>query len=224
MSGLLQAALAPAVICAIYIFIRDKYEKEPIRLLLLGLLYGAYSTSIILAVGGVVDKYIIFDFANWENLYTAFITSSGIEEGTKYMILYFLVWRNKNFNERFDGIVYATYVSLGFAAVENIIYVLNPELGGYNTALSRAIFSVPGHCLFGVVMGYYFALAKFEVINKNRRLAQAFLVPWFFHGVYNTILLMGLTNYMILLIPFVIFLWVSGFNKMKYHIDNSPFK
>ncbi len=224
MSNLLQAALAPTLVCVIYIYIRDKYEKEPIRLLLLGVLYGAYSTSLILALGGVAERYITFDFGELENLYTAFVTSAGIEESVKYLFLYFLVWRNKNFNERFDGIVYSVFISLGFAGVENIIYVFNPVFGGFQTALSRAVFSVPGHGFFGVTMGYYFALAKFEPHHKRRHLIQAFLMPWLFHGIYNTILLMRLRFYLVLLIPFVAFLWLNGLKKIRVHIESSPFK
>lgn len=224
MAILLEAAMAPVLVCIIYIYIRDKYEKEPIRLLLIGLLFGAYSTSIILALGALAEKYITYDWGEWINVYTAFVTSAGIEESVKYLFLYFLVWRNKNFNERFDGIVYAVFVSLGFAGVENIVYVFNPVFGGLDTAFSRAIYSVPGHAFFGVAMGYYFALAKFEPHNKKRHLIQAFTVPWILHGVYNTIALMGFSSYIIALLPFVAFLWYSGFKKMKKHIETSPFK
>lgn len=221
---LLQAALAPAMICAIYLYIRDQYEKEPIRLLCIGLLFGAYSTSVILALGGLAEKYILIDWKKWDSFYTAFVTSSGIEESVKYLFLYFLVWKNKNFNERFDGIVYAVFVSLGFAGVENIIYVFNPVLGGLQTALSRAFVSVPGHALFGTAMGYYFALAKFESHHKKRHLIQAFVLPWILHGIYNFIVLMDSFWFFLLFFPFLAYLWYSGFKKMKIHIETSPFK
>lgn len=224
MNPLLEAALAPTAVFLIYIYIRDKYEKEPIRLLLLGVLYGALSTAYILGIGGMAEKYITFDFQSWEILYTAFITSAGIEEAIKYVFLYFLVWRNKNFNERFDGIVYAVFIALGFAGIENIIYVFHPSLGGYATALSRAIFSVPGHGLFGVAMGYYFALAKFELHHKTIHLWQAFFVPWLLHGIYNTILLLKFHYFMLIFVPFVGYLWYTGLRKIKYHIEMSPFK
>lgn len=224
MEILLELALAPTIICVIYFYIRDKYEKEPIRLLLLGLLFGAYSTAIILALGGLAEKYILFDWKKWKDIYTAFITSSGIEESVKYLFLYFLVWRNKNFNERVDGIIYAAFVSLGFAGVENIIYVLNPMLGGWNTALSRAFISVPGHALFGIAMGYFFALAKFEPQHKTQYLWKAFLVPWILHGIYNLIILLASYYYMLFLFPFIIYLWYTGLKRIKIHLETSPFK
>lgn len=224
MAVLLQMAIAPTFICLIYLYIRDKYEKEPIRLLLTGVIYGAYSTALILALGAIAERYMTFGNTIWETLYTSFVTSAGIEETVKYIFLYFLVWRNKNFNEPFDGIVYAAFISLGFAGVENIIYVFSKDAGGLETAISRAIFSVPGHALFGTIMGYHFALAKFMYKKRVKYLIMAILIPWLLHGVYNTILLLGVNWYLMIFIPFVGFLWYTGFKKMKEHLMRSPFK
>lgn len=224
MSNLIQAALAPAIICTIYIYIRDKYEKEPVRLLLMGTIFGAYATSIIINIQNMLVPFFNTLSSNIGKLFMSFIISSWVEEFVKYVFLYFLVWRNKNFNERFDGIVYSVFVSLGFAAVENIMYVLNPEFGGLDTALSRAVFSVPGHAFFGVAMGYYFALGKFEPENKAKHLLMGYFAPWLLHGTYNTILVLNAKYYLIFFIPFILYLWYTGFKKMSYHLEKSPFK
>ena len=183
LAGLLQAASAPVAICIVYIFIRDKYEKEPYMMLFLGLLYGVYSTIVIWAVGITLERI----FPHIETpFFSAFFSSAGIEESVKFLFLYFLVFKNDNFNEPFDGIVYGIFIALGFAWLENIIYVFHKELGGYETALARAVFSVPGHALFGLEMGYYLALAKYY--HKKTDLIKTFIVPYLLHGIYNYII------------------------------------
>ena len=224
MTTLIQLALAPAAILLVYFFIRDKYEKEPIRLLAIGVIFGMVSAAVILAIDFVLVPLTPAQSSFGASLYTAFIVSAGVEESVKFLFLYFLVWRNKNFNERFDGIVYAVFISLGFAGVENVIYVTHPNFHGVITALGRAIFSVPGHGLFGVAMGYYFALAKFEPEKSRFFMFQAWAVPWLLHGIYNLILLTASYYYMVFFLPFVGYLWVSGLKKMKWHLENSVFK
>ncbi len=226
MATLLQAAIAPILICLFYVYVRDKYEKEPLRLLLIGVIFGIVITAPIIKVEDVITSIKpIFFTTNTvtDALYTAFITAALTEEALKFIVLYNLTWRNKNFNERFDGIVYSVFISLGFASVENVMYVFSDNLGGLQTALSRGLFSIPGHALFGVCMGYYFALAKFENHNRWQLFYKAFLMPFFLHGVYDFILMSNMPYMMIAFSAFVIYLWISGFHKMKTLIDKSPF-
>ena len=217
-------ALSPIFICAIYIFIRDKYEKEPVKLLFTGVLYGAFITAPIVHTQNFVTLFI--PNAGWlmETFYLTFIVAALVEEGYKFLLLFFLVWRNRNFNERFDGIVYGAFISLGFAGIENVLYVFNPELGGVETGLMRAVFSVPGHAIFGIMMGYYFALMKFEPQRRFRLLLLAYFVPWALHGTFNFILMSSMSYMMVLFVLFTGYLWVVSFRKMKTHIENSPFK
>ena len=147
---LVELAAAPAAAGLFFMYVKDKYEKEPWRMLLLGLLFGLYTAAVIYPLG----RWLEWRFPHEETpLYTAFLSSAGVEEGVKFLFLFFLTWLNCNFNEPLDGIVYAVFLSLGFAWVENIVYVTHPVLGGYETALVRAALSVPGHGLFGVQMG-----------------------------------------------------------------------
>ena len=207
------------VIGLFYLFIRDKYEKEPIALLFLGLLYGIYTTFVIWPLGLVLEQA----FPHYETaFFSAFFSSAGLEEGVKFLFLYFLVWRNPNFNEPFDGMVYAVFISLGFALLENIIYVLHDDLGGYRTALARAVFSVPGHGLFGLQMGYYLAKAKFH--NNKKFLWLALLVPYALHGIYNYILFLDSKILWFPFIPFVVFLWYIGLKRINKLLQLSPFK
>lgn len=221
MLKLLILALAPVLIIAIYVYYRDKYEKEPIGLLLKALGAGILITIPILFVesffsfliAGVPHKIHAFG--------QAFLVAGFTEELFKYLALLLLIWRNRNFNEKFDGIVYAVFISLGFAAVENILYVVN---NGADTGYIRAIVSVPGHALFGVTMGYYFGLAKFYGQYRNRFLVRSFLYPVILHGAFDFILMLGDLRLLAGFIPFVIFLYVDGLRKMKNLSNRSVYR
>ncbi len=218
---LLSVAIAPVLIFLIFMFVKDRYEKEPLRLLATGVLYGFYSAVPIL----LIDINLMqFEVAKKiPILFSSFITSAGNEELTKLIFLYFLMFKNKELNEPVDGIVYSVFISLGFAAAENIIYIFDSRLGGMETALSRAILSVPAHGLFASSMGYYFGI--YHYMQKGAfYLALAFLSPWFLHGTFNFILLLETEWYLLLFIPYVIFLWVNALVKIKSHLYLSPFK
>ncbi len=231
-------SLAPVLIIALYIYSRDKYEKEPTSMLLKALGIGVLIIlpAILLElwfeslatnffplregpgqfefqfVGNTTEKF-------YYNSYQAFFVAAFTEEVLKYLAFFLIIWRNKNFNEFFDGIVYASYISLGFAAVENIFYVLQM---GTSTGVLRAFTAVPGHALFGVTMGYYFGLARFKK-NKFYYLTMALFMPIILHGFYDLILISGKSFYLLIFIPFIIGLWILGFRKMKEHSDNSVF-
>jgi protease PrsW len=220
-NNLMFISLAPILIIAFYIYSRDKYEKEPLRFLLKALLAGVL---IVLPVV-LIEKILTNQSEGLEGLsyaaYTAFIVAALTEEGMKFLAFYFFFWRNKNFNERFDGIVYAVYISLGFAGIENIVYVFS---GGYSVGIIRALTAVPAHALFGIVMGYYFGLAKFNPGRSNLFLVMAFLLPYLFHGVYD-FLLMGNSPVLItIFIPVFIYFWITGFRKMSIASDASSFR
>ena len=224
METYLPLAIAPTLACLCYIYIRDKYEKEPYRLLVLGLLVGAIITAPIIEVEAIIVSWMPVLGVKGEALYISFLVASLVEEGFKLLVLWLLVWRERNFNEKFDGIVYAVFISLGFAGVENVLYVVSPELGGLQTALSRAIYSVPSHGFFGVSMGYYLAMLRFEPEHKLRYALSAFIVPFLLHGVFDFILLAEIPHFMLLFLPFVAWMWWGGLKKMRKHLARSPFK
>jgi len=217
-------AVAPVIICLAYIYIRDKYEKEPWRLLVVGLITGGLMTFPIMQAGGAVMALMPVTGHMGEALFSSFAVAAFVEEGFKFIALFFLIWRSRQHNEPMDGIVYAVFVSLGFAAAENWLYVFSPHLGGLQTAVMRAAISVPSHGFFGIIMGYHFALAKFEPQKKARHMAAAFFAPLMAHGAYNTILLSGHAYYIVVFIPFLVLMWRGGFRKIKAHLAASPFK
>ena len=216
---LIQLGSAPVLAGIFYIYIRDKYEKEPKAMVALTFLFGIYTTFIIFGVGRGME--LLFPHEETP-FYTAFVSSSGVEELVKFVFLYILIWKNKNFNEPLDGIVYGVFLSLGFAWIENLIYVLHPTLGGMGTGLARAVLSVPSHGLFGVQMGYYLGLIKFKKTKFN--FVLAFIVPYLFHGFYNYFLLKELP---IFWIPFWILqglLWYLSLKYIKTMLNMSPFR
>jgi len=145
---LLLVSVAPVLIIVLYIYFKDKYEKEPKRLLLYNFLLGAIVSIIITSI-----LYYAFDIvlplANKTSVFQQFIKAffvvALVEEFSKYIIIRYFAQPNKAFNEPFDGIVYSVMVSMGFAATENFFYVLE---GGYTTALVRAFTAVPAHATF----------------------------------------------------------------------------
>ena len=126
MINLFLLAIAPVVIIAVYIYMRDKYEKEPIIMLLNALGAGILITVPVLFLERLLSAVMPSFPPQGEAFYSAFIVAGFTEEFFKFLALYVLIWSNRNFNEKFDGIVYAVFISLGFAGVENILYVL-PE-------------------------------------------------------------------------------------------------
>jgi len=224
LATLIGLGLAPVIICLFYIFVRDKYEKEPWSLLVVGLLAGLLIAVPVMRTAGFVVGFMPPMGQFGEAVFLSFAVAGLVEEGFKFAALYFLIWQNRNMNEKMDGIVYAVFISLGFAGVENLLYVLHPSMGGMGTALGRALISVPAHALFGVLMGYYFAMAKFEPAARKEYIAYAFIVPVLVHGIYNTLLLSGNVLLLLAFAPFIVVLWINGLNKIKAHLEASPFK
>lgn len=222
---LLLVSIAPVAIILFYIYYRDKYEKEPISLLLKGLAAGMIIVFPILIAEQTVSSLLPFLFRGTiGNAFgNAFLVAALCEEAFKLLALYLLIWRNRNFNERFDGIVYAVFVSLGFALVENVLYVFSNGMG---TGIARAFTAVPAHAMFGIMMGYYLGLAKFSPNHSNKGLMfqLAFLFPFFIHGVYDFILMVNIPWVLIFFFPFIIYLMYKTNAKMTELSDQSIFK
>jgi len=215
-------ALAPVFIILFYIYFRDKYEREPIGLLLKALLAGGLIIIpvIFIEMGLIKVGSSVFSGSS-RTIWNAFIVAGTTEELFKFLALFILIWSNRNFNEKFDGIVYAVYVSLGFALVENVMYVVQ---GGAAVGWMRALTAVPAHALFGIVMGYYFGLARFIEGQKTFFMIRAIMWPIILHGFYDYCLMSQIPVLLIAFIPFIIYLWISGFKKMKEISDSSRFR
>lgn len=182
--NLLLLAIAPICVVVIYIYVKDKYDKEPKRLLLLSFVCGALVSILITTLMYKGFDYVLpltNHFSIQELFIKAFFVVGLTEEFSKYIIVRYVSQPQKAFNEPFDGIIYAVMVSMGFAATENVMYVLN---GGYEVAIIRAFSAVPAHAVFAIIMGYFMGKAKFSNHMARLNLTGLFLAI-IFHGAYD---------------------------------------
>jgi len=219
--GLFAIAVAPVVIIAFYIYYRDKYEREPFWWLVTALLAGGIVTVPVIYVERLLGIPLLYLSGLIHAAWNAFAVAAFTEEIFKFGALFLIFWRNPDFNEKFDGIVYASFVSLGFATIENLLYVIN---GGIGVGITRAFTAVPAHALFGIVMGYRFGLAKFYPEEKKKQLFMAVFMPFLLHGIYDFILMSQHEYLLFLFIPYVIFLWIFGLKRMKSLSDRSIYR
>lgn len=227
---LIFSALVPVAAFLAFIYRKD-LNKEPRRLLIKSFAWGMFISLPILIIEYALTMIAPSWGGAWSLLYEAFVVAALAEEGCKAMALGRVAWEEVELDEPFDGIVYAVFISLGFAAVENIGYVLG---GGFSTSLLRALFSVPGHGLFGVLMGYFFAKARFSSVPLRRLgyLCLSLFVPALFHGGFNYMLksmsywgeleVWGIAIvYLLLFLVLVAFLWRLGLNFIGRHRASS---
>lgn len=219
---ILLLALAPVLILMTYVYFRDKYEKEPVKLILKGILMGA----IIIFPVGFVENAIIGYGEHFNRIgkaaWDGFIVAGATEEAFKFLMVLILIWRNRNFNEKFDGIVYSVSVGLGFAGIENLFYVFSNS-NYIQISLLRAFTAVPAHTIFGILMGFYLGMAKFSVLKRQTWLIKAFLIPWFLHGVYDFLLMSGHPLLLLTFIPFLLYMYRIGLKRMKEFNAESVF-
>lgn len=206
---LLSVAIAPGLALFSYLYLRKQIAKDPSLTLFHTFIYGAIMTFPIMFIQHVFEEEHIIHNEFFRNA----IFTSGIEEFFKWLILLIAIYKHVEFEDAYDGILYGASVSLGFATVENILYLLT---FGLDTAFIRALLPVSSHALFGVVMGYYFGRAKFILGSKRRgMLFFAFFAPFILHFLYNGIL--GVNDLSLyLIIPFMLFLWWFGLTRVKY--------
>jgi RsiW-degrading membrane proteinase PrsW (M82 family) len=205
----LSAGIAPGLALLSYFYLKDQFNPEPIRLVLKTFLLGSVITFPIMFIQHVLTTEHIFE----GHIANAFLATSLPEEFFKWFIVYFIIFHHDQFNEPYDGIVYCVSVSLGFATVENILYIL---ANGLQVALGRAFMPVSSHALFGVIMGYYFGKGKFTIDNKRASwLLMALIIPYLFHGFYDYIFLTE-KRWFTYIIPFMLFLWWLGMRKVKH--------
>ena len=210
-------AVLPAAFLMRYIYRQDKIEKEPrdllIRVTIRGVL-AAFVSMLLESLGQFVLGLTRIDPES--PLYTillAFLVVAAVEEGAKYFLMHLRVWKHPAFNYRFDAIVYSVFASLGFAAMENIMYVFGY---GLSVVLSRALLSIPAHMSFAVVFGVFYGRARrFENLGQHRAsvasLLLGYLVAVFFHGFYDSCAMIGTGFSMLLFALFMIVIYATIF-------------
>ena len=232
----LVVAAAPSVLLLAYFYLRDRFEREPLGHLALAYLLGMY--AMVAAEG--LSTAAAAGSAGWfqagseaARLFDAFFLAGFIEELSKWIILIAAVYHWREVDEPLDGLIYGVAISLGFATLENLLYLRQLGLG---VAWQRAVFAVPAHALFGGAMGFYAGRAKFDhdVVGlaprtRRRRLLTDHLlclaVPALFHGVYDFSLMRGLdTKAWIALTAISLGLWAFVLRRLNRAQRASPYR
>lgn len=188
---ILFVALLPVVVLLYYIYKKDRYQREPASQMLLAFACGIGATFLSLAFTMPFSAAGVEASAGqsvFEAISKAFCLAAIPEETAKLIMLWLFLRRCSYFDEHMDGIVYAVCVSLGFAALENVIYLFSNYPNIIGVGISRSLFAVPGHFFFGVLMGYYYSLAKFGKDDKHFYMVLTLLAPILAHGCYDSLL------------------------------------
>lgn len=211
-------AVLPSIILGFFVYKKDILEKEPIGLILKLFLLGSSTILPAVILENIMTSLLPETPNQILNYFTlSFFGIALIEELLKAAIVYEIAWKNKNFNHIYDGIVYCVFASLGFATLENILYVFTY---GNITGILRAIVSVPGHAFFGVTMGYYMGFAKYNehIVNKPKKVKNIILsltLPVIFHGLFDFLLLTNNEIMIIIFFIFVLVLYIISYLKIK---------
>ena len=212
---ILILAILPVIFFIGWIYFKDKYDKEPPLKLLQYFMLGIVVSIVAIFLELYFSKLNIFTGIAGA-LYTAFFVAAFTEEGLKSAILIPVLLKDKNFNEKLDGIIYSIFLSLGFATIENIIYLTREKLNLYfELGVTRALISIPSHVMFAITMGYYISKYKFEKeTKKNKYLVYAIIIPTLLHGVFDFILMIEYRWAIIVFIVYIIFLWKVNLDKL----------
>lgn len=211
---LFALALIPVIGLLIFIYFNDKKEKEPFGLLI-GLFFagmGTVITAIIAeAIGTLLLNAVCPDNPILNGILMAMLIVAPAEELGKFLVLRLITWKNRNFNYSYDAIVYSVFVSLGFAALENVGYVFS---NGILTAVMRMFTAVPGHACYAVFMGYFYSKAKYAQLTNNKKkcafhILLAIFIPIVMHGIYDAILMGGSATGEVVLSGISLVIWIG---------------
>ncbi|MBR0382056.1 MAG: PrsW family intramembrane metalloprotease [Eubacterium sp.] len=225
MSILLCAALLPPLFLMVTIYRMDKIESEPVGLIVKLIIFGAIACipACILEVVGINIVSGIFSPTSVIGIaITNFLVVALAEEFMKRFFLKRITWNSPEFDYRFDAVVYAVSVSLGFAALENVLYVFSGEY--FSQAMSiagtRAFISIPGHCIFGIFMGYYYGLAKYaskigDAERERHFNRMSLFVPVILHGFFDFALSLNSSVMSVIFLIYVIIMDIIAIRSIR---------
>jgi RsiW-degrading membrane proteinase PrsW (M82 family) len=204
---LLNLAVAPGLFLLIIFYFVDK-EREPMSLIF-ATFFAGVGASIPVAILEIVAKFIFTPLSQTIHpqvlqVSYMFLVVAPVEEVLKFGAVMAVVYVSREFNEWYDGILYAMVASLGFATLENILYVLSQ---GVTVGLMRFFLSVPAHALFGGIMGFFLSGAKFSR-RKALWLSGALLIPILMHSLFNSLLVSGNSVGVLMVIPLSVAMWI----------------
>ena len=185
------AAIFPAIGIAVYVYNKDQFPEDKSEVIIAFLLGTSltFFLYLLIPIAEIVNDIFFDGYGNI--FFMQYFRAATLEESLKFLVLYYYAYKLKNFDEPMDAIVFATTISLGFAAVENIEYVLMADNQQFEIAFARALSAIPLHALCGVIMGLFFGLAVFSDKNNTHNLFLALAVPIAIHGSYNFVISIG---------------------------------
>ena len=223
----LVVAAAPSVFLLTFFYLRDRYEREPLRQILMAFGLGLYAMIAAQGMANTAEGWLSEDWLRTggepARLVDAFVLSGFVEELAKWVVLMAAIYHWDEFDEPMDGVVYGVAIALGFATLENFLFVTRLGLG---VAWLRGLFAVPAHALFGATMGYYAGRTKFDrgpLLWRDRVLCLA--APVAFHGAYDYALHHGLGLRLWLAVSALsVGLWVFVLRRLHRADRASPFR
>ena len=226
---LLGLAILPVIVIMFFVNSKDK-NREPVSLLIKLFLGGFASCILVFVISDILEVFFPFmrgtlsSKTSFEILLYAFFGVALVEEFSKWLITYLVGYNHREFDELYDGLIYAVFVSLGFAFIENILYVV--QSASIQTAFLRAISAVPSHACDAIFMGYYLSIAKLLSIRGKKKKEKKYLllsviVPAFIHGIYDYCLMSNLSILVAIFFIFVVIMYIITFRKLSQMTKNN---
>ena len=212
---MLLAGLLPAILLVLYVRHRDKLQPEPWPKILKGVLYGVLSIIVSSFISLVWEPLPYHMGLGWmyevpviRGILTSFYNAAIPEETAKLFMLWLLLRKNEEFNQNIDGIVYAVCVAMGFAGLENIMYIFFEEENPWqDVAIMRSLFAVPGHYIFGVLMGFFYSIVHFRPQKYGKYRNMIWIAPVVAHGLYDSIIFLGEEHYLLGALIYIPLIW-----------------
>jgi RsiW-degrading membrane proteinase PrsW (M82 family) len=229
------AGAAPSLFLLTFFYLRDRWQREPLHRVVMAFALGLYAMA---AARGLAYTLLGFVSPDWlssgseaSRLFESLVLAGLVEETAKAVVLFAAIYHWDEFDEPLDGVVYGVAVSLGFATLENVLYIAQAQNGvdrGFTIVWQRALFSVPAHALFGGAMGYYAGKTKFDRSNPNalwRDRVLCLLVPILFHGAYNFALHHRLDGRVWTAVTLLsLGMWIFVLRRVQHADQASPFR
>ena len=211
---MLFCSIAPAILLIAFVRYRDRKNPEPWKKIFKGIFFGILSIIVTFVLHKIwlpipynMGFGWVYDIPLVRGVFTAFYEAAIPEETAKLIMLWFLLRKNVEFDENMDGIVYAVCIGMGFAGLENIMYVFGEEESWQTVAVTRSIFSVPGHYIFAVLMGFFYSIVHFQPNRYGKYKYLVWILPVLAHGVYDSICFLGSEHIILGLLSYIPLIW-----------------
>ena len=228
MWNLIAIALIPVIVLISYIYFHDKHEREPMGLLIWAFVLGIFSViPALIFTAGWEQLGFTRTEGPFNTLFYAFVVVALSEESAKYLMMRSFLYKRKAFNEPYDGIIYMVMIGMGFAALENLIYVFGQSSYAESLAVGgwRAVTSIPAHGAFAILMGFFAGRAKYSKVGSWLLLLTVLVLAVLFHGAYDFFLMQPLSPVLAAGALLTLTIGIVFSQKMiKSHQRNSPFR